>query len=50
VEQGVTRRTIVVKQFFNEIDVRQDHSSAAVTLELKLIQGISTKEPLESRD
>ena len=34
--------TVVVQQFFNEVDVGKDHSSAAVSLELELVKGITT--------
>jgi len=33
-------RTVVVKQFVNEIDVGQNHSSAAVPMETKLVKSV----------
>ena len=30
-----------MEQFFNEVDVSEDHPSAAVPLELELVEGIT---------
>jgi hypothetical protein len=34
-------QTIVVKEFFNQVNVGENHSSTAISLQLKLIKGIT---------
>ena len=41
-EKPKKARTIVMEEFFNEVDMGQHHASAAVSFELKLVEGIST--------
>ena len=44
-----TRRTVVLKELFDEIDVREDHPPAAIALQLELIKRISVGRKEESR-
>ncbi len=36
-ERARARRTVVVEELFDEVDVSQDHAAAAIALELKLV-------------
>lgn len=36
-------RTVVVEELFDEVDVSQDHATAAITLELKLVEGLAER-------
>ena len=35
--------TVVVEELFDEVDVCQDHSTAAIALELKLVEGLAER-------
>ena len=41
-KQGA-RRTVVLEQLFDEVDVREDHAPTTITLQLQLVEGISTQ-------
>ena len=36
-----TRRTVILEELFDEVDVREDHPPAAIALQLELIKRIS---------
>ena len=40
-DPAVGTLTIVMQQFFDEVDVSEDHSSTAVPLELELVEGLT---------
>jgi hypothetical protein len=39
--------TVVKKQLLNQVDVRQDHAAAAVSLELETVEGLTVACQLE---
>ena len=41
VDPGGETLTVVMEQFFDEVDVGENHSPAAVSLELELVEGLT---------